>query len=66
MFATEAVTAGLPVHIVTRLLGHANINTTQAYMAVFDCELIMNYVSFLERRRAVRPSDKYREPTDDE
>lgn len=66
MFATEAVTEGLPVHIVARLLGHANINTTQAYMAVFDNELIMNYRSFLERRRAIRPSDEYREPTDDE
>lgn len=32
MFATEAVTGGLPVHIVARLLGHKNINTTQAYM----------------------------------
>ena len=66
MFATEAVTEGLPVHIVARLLGHANINTTQGYMAVFDNELILNFRSFLERRRSVRPSDEYREPTEDE
>jgi site-specific recombinase XerD len=32
MFATEAVNGGLPVHIVARLLGHKNLNTTQAYM----------------------------------
>jgi len=36
IFATEAVNGGLPVHIVSRLLGHANINTSQAYTAVFE------------------------------
>ena len=66
IFATEAVTGGLPVHIVARLLGHANINTTQAYMAVFDDELIKSYRAFLQQRRATRPTAEYREPTDDE
>jgi hypothetical protein len=32
------VTGGLPVHIVARLLGHANLNASQAFMAVFDEE----------------------------
>lgn len=66
MFATEAVTGGLPVHIVGRLLGHKNLNTTQAYMAVFDDELVRSYRSFLDARRAVRPVVEYREPTDEE
>jgi site-specific recombinase XerC len=66
MFATEAVTGGLPVHIVARLLGHANINTTQAYMAVFDEDLVRSYRSFLDRRRGLRPEAEYREPTDKE
>lgn len=66
MFATEAVTGGLPVHIVGRLLGHKNLNTTQAYVAVFDEELIRSYRSFLDSRRAVRPAVEYREPTDQE
>ncbi|WP_199562079.1 tyrosine-type recombinase/integrase [Micromonospora deserti] len=35
MFATEAVTGGLPVHTAAKVLGHANINTTQSYTAVF-------------------------------
>ncbi|WP_410570713.1 tyrosine-type recombinase/integrase [Amycolatopsis sp. cmx-4-61] len=66
MFATDAVTGGLPVHIVARLLGHANINTTQAYMAIFDEELVRNYRMFLDKRRLARPEAEYREPTDDE
>ncbi|WP_203819171.1 site-specific integrase [Paractinoplanes ferrugineus] len=66
MFATEAVTGGLPVHIVARLLGHANLATTQHYLAVFQDDLIRSYRSFLEARRKVRPEDEYREPTDDE
>ncbi len=66
MFATEAVTGGLPVHIVARILGHANINTTQAYTAVFDEHLVRVYRSFLDRRRALRPEAEYREPTEEE
>jgi hypothetical protein len=66
MFATEAVGSGLPVHIVSRLLGHTNLNTTQAYMAVFDEQLVRAYRSFLDNRRAQRPETEYREPTHEE
>ena len=66
MFATEAVTGGLPVHIVARLLGHANLATTQAYTAVFQDDLVRTYRAFLDQRRSVRPEAEYREPTDDE
>ncbi len=66
IFATESVTGGLPVHIVARLLGHTNINTTQAYLAVFDEELVRNYRTFLDKRRATRPEAEYREPTEQE
>ena len=66
MFATEAVGGGLPVHIVSKLLGHKHINTTQAYTAVFDEQLVRTYRTFIDARRAQRPDDEYREPTDDE
>jgi integrase len=66
MFATEAVAGGLPVHIVSRLLGHANVNTTQAYTAIFDEELVRSYRTFLDRRRSTRPEAEYREPTEEE
>jgi len=66
MFATDAVAGGLPVHIAARILGHADINTTQAYAAVFDDHLVRAYRSFLDRRRALRPEAEYREPTEEE
>jgi hypothetical protein len=66
MFATEAVNNGLPVHIVARLLGHANLNTSHAYMAVFDDQLVRTYRAFLDERRAQRPEAEYRQPTDQE
>jgi integrase len=66
MFATEAVTGGLPVHIAARLLGHEDLATTQAYLAVFQDDLIRSYQSFLAKRRSLRPEAEYRDPTDEE
>ncbi|MGW5146812.1 tyrosine-type recombinase/integrase [Rhodococcus koreensis] len=65
-FATEAVAGGLPVHIVARLLGHKNVTTSQAYIAVFDEDLVRTYRTFLDKRRAIRPEAEYREPTEKE
>ncbi|MGH3439467.1 MAG: tyrosine-type recombinase/integrase [Sciscionella sp.] len=66
LFATDAVTGGLPVHIAARLLGHQDLSTTQAYLAVFQDDLIRSYRAFLDHRRASRPEAEYREPTEDE
>lgn len=64
MFVTDIVSKGLPVHIAARLLGHASLETTQAYLAVFQEDLIRSYRSFLDNRRADRPAAEYREPTE--
>lgn len=66
MFATEAVTGGLPVHIAAKILGHRNIATVEPYTAVFQDDLVRAYRAFLDKRRAVRPEAEYREPTDEE
>jgi site-specific recombinase XerD len=66
LWATEAVTNGLPVHIAAKVMGHKSLNTTQTYVAVFDDELVRSYRAFLDARRAVRPESEYREPTDQE
>ena len=66
IFATDAVTGGLPVHIVAKLLGHQSLTTTEAYTAIFQDHLIRTYRAFLDRRRSIRPEAEYREPTADE
>ena len=66
IFATNAVTGGLPIHIAAKVLGHSSINTTQTYVAVFHDEVMRAYRTFLESRRSMRPPIEYREPTADE
>ncbi|HZC12149.1 MAG TPA: site-specific integrase, partial [Mycobacterium sp.] len=66
MFATEAVTGGLPVHIAAKVLGHASLETTQHYLAVFPDEMIRAYRAYIDKRRSIRPEAEYREPTDKE
>lgn len=66
IFATEAVATGLPVHIAAKLLGHQTLATTQAYVAVYDTQVIDHHRAFISRRRTTRPSVEYREPTDAE
>ncbi|MGH3757195.1 tyrosine-type recombinase/integrase [Actinophytocola sp.] len=66
IFATDAVTGGLPVHIAAKILGHHNLSTTHSYLAVFQAELIQSYRAYLDNRRAYRPTAEYREPTEEE
>jgi len=66
IFASEAVASGLPVHIAAKLLGHQTLATTQIYLAIYDQDVIAHHRGFLARRRALRPSEEYREPTDAE
>jgi len=66
IFATEAVASGLPVHIAAKLLGHESLNTTQGYVAVYDRDVIEHHRAFIARRRTLRPSQEYRDVTDEE
>jgi hypothetical protein len=66
MFITDAILAGLPPHIAQVIAGHRNINVTLGYKAVYPDEVIKNHLAFLARRRALRPTDEYRTPTDTE
>ncbi|WP_374706772.1 tyrosine-type recombinase/integrase [Arthrobacter sp. NicSoilC12] len=66
LFATSALSAGLPIHILAKLMGHQNISTTQGYAAIHDEETLRHFRSFLDRRRALRPADDYLEPTEAE
>ncbi|WP_234542756.1 tyrosine-type recombinase/integrase [Streptomyces shenzhenensis] len=66
IFTTQAVAGGLPVHIAARLLGHASVTTVEPYLAVFQDDLVRSYRAFLNTRRADRPTEEYREPTEQE
>lgn len=66
LFITDAVLSGLPPHIAQVVAGHQDINVTLGYKAVYPDEAVQAHLAFLARRRAMRPSDEYRVPTDEE
>lgn len=63
LFATEAVNAGLPIHIAAAVLGHRKLDTTRGYAAVYPEKTLRSYQTFIASRRRERPSEEYREPT---
>jgi integrase len=66
MFITDVILNGLPPHIAQVIAGHRDINVTMGYKAVYPDEAIQAHRAFLARRRALRPSEEYRAPTDEE
>jgi integrase len=66
MFITDAVLGGLPPHIAQVIAGHRDINVTMGYKAIYPDEAIQAHRAFLARRRALRPGEEYRAPTDEE
>ncbi len=66
LFITDAVLNGLPPHIAQVIAGHRDIRVTLGYKAVYPDEAIQSHLAFLARRRAMRPTDEYRVPTDEE
>jgi integrase len=56
IFITDAVMNGMPPHIAQLVAGHADINTTMGYKAVYLEEAINGHRAFLARRRALRPA----------
>ena len=66
MFITDAVLHGMPPHIAQLVAGHRDINTTMGYKAVYPEEVINGHRAFIARRRALRPGEEYRVPTEEE
>ncbi len=62
MFITDAIRSGLPPHIAQVIAGHADINTTMGYNAVYPTETIEAHRAFINRRRTLRPAEEYRPP----
>ena len=66
LFITDAIMHGMPPHIAQLVAGHRDINTTMGYKAVYPEEVINGHRAFIARRRALRPSEEYRTPSDEE
>ena len=66
LFITDAIAHGMPPHIAQLVAGHRDINTTMGYKAVYPEEVINGHRAFIARRRALRPGEEYRTPTDAE
>ncbi|GHE92089.1 hypothetical protein GCM10014715_55620 [Streptomyces spiralis] len=66
IFVTDAIMNGLPPHIAQVICGHRHIDTTRGYKAVYPAETIEAHRAFITRRRASRPSEEYRIPTEAE
>ena len=66
LFITDAILNGMPPHIAQLVVGHRDITTTMGYKAVYPEEVINGHRAFIARRRATRPSEEYRTPTDTE
>jgi integrase len=66
LFITDAILHGMPPHIAQVIAGHQDISVTMGYKAVYPEEAIRAHLAFLARRRALRPTEEYRVPTDEE
>jgi site-specific recombinase XerD len=66
LLITDAIMHGMPPHIAQLVAGHRDINTTMGYKTVYPEEVINGHRAFIARRRALRPSQEYRTPTDAE
>jgi integrase len=63
IFVTDALRSGLPPHIAARICGHQAVDTTLGYAAIYPEDVINHHRAFIARRRSLRPSGEYREPT---
>jgi hypothetical protein len=66
LFITDAVLHGMPPHIAQLVAGHRDINTTMGYKAIYPSEVINAHRAYIARRRALRPAEEYRVPTEEE
>lgn len=63
---TDVILNGLPPHIAQVIVDHKSINTTMGYNTIYPAAVIESHRAFVARRRATRPSEEYRTPTEDE
>jgi hypothetical protein len=62
-FVTDALRSGLPTHIAAKICGHALLDTTMGYAAIYPEDVIARRLAFIARRRTKRPSEEHRDLT---
>ena len=63
IFVTDALRSGMPPHIAAKICGHALLDTTMGYAAIYPEDVVSHHRAFIARRRAERPSEEYRDLT---
>jgi integrase len=63
IFVTDALRSGLPPHIAAKICGHALLDTTMGYAAIYPEDVIAHHRAFITRRRTERPGEEYRDLT---
>jgi site-specific recombinase XerD len=66
IWVTDAIRSGLPPHIAAKICGHRLLDTTMGYAAIYPEDVIGHHRAFIARRRALRPSQEYRDLTPEE
>lgn len=66
LWLTDLIGNGFPIHIAAELAGHRDLNTTNGYNAIYPTDVFNHYEAIIRDRRAMRPSEEYRQPTDAE
>jgi integrase len=54
IFTTDAIRSGLPPHIAAKILGHADVNVTLGYAAIYPDDVIAHHRAFIANRRTLR------------
>jgi site-specific recombinase XerD len=52
-FGTLAISAGLSIESIAKMMGHANISTTQGYAQITDMKISEDMDRLMTRRNAV-------------
>ncbi|MEU8251061.1 site-specific integrase [Nonomuraea sp. NPDC048916] len=63
IFVTDALRSGLPPHVAAKICGHALLDTTMGYAAIYPEDVITHHRAFIARRRTERLREEYRDPT---
>ncbi len=57
-FGTLAISAGLSIESIAKMMGHANISTTQGYAQVTDMKISEDMDKLMERRKTMKNEEK--------